>query len=201
MTNSDLLYDKISRFEWLLRRMQINGTTRFDPSRGQGKVLATLKKQDGISTKDLSYVLGITVTALNESLNRLEKAGLIEKRPNEHDKRVMLVYLTDEGRKETETGEAYNSINYLDCLTLDEQKNFENYLDRLIVSLETNLEEKSNKFAKHVKTVTEGRKKILGNGFYSSFHSTFDFPGFPGTLDSYVEMKLADEGDNEDLSF
>lgn len=57
-------------------------------SRGQGRVLAILKKKDNITTKDLAILLGISISALNLLLNRLKKSGFIVKEPSKEDKRV-----------------------------------------------------------------------------------------------------------------
>ena len=70
----------------------------FDPNRGRGRILALLKYSDGISTKEIAHILDIRVSSLNETLARLESLGLIERKPSEKDKRVMLVYLTEEGK-------------------------------------------------------------------------------------------------------
>lgn len=49
-------------------------------SRGQGRILAILNQKDGISTKELSEILNINVTSLNETLNKLIKAGFIKRK-------------------------------------------------------------------------------------------------------------------------
>lgn len=93
------LYDKLTRLQWLLHKQQIKthtmGGPMADTSRGQGRILAVLKMKDGISTKDLSYLLGIRTSSLNELLAKLEKSGYITREPSKKDKRVMLIYLTD----------------------------------------------------------------------------------------------------------
>lgn len=46
------------------------------------------------SFADLSYLLGIR----QQSLNKLEKSGYVERRPSEADRRVMVVHLTEKGK-------------------------------------------------------------------------------------------------------
>ncbi len=65
---------------------------------GQNRVLAALMMQDGTSQKDLAYLLGIRPQSLSEALAKLEESGMIERRHNEEDRRVVNVYLTDAGR-------------------------------------------------------------------------------------------------------
>lgn len=64
-------------------------------SRGQGRVLAILKRKDNISTKNLAIILGISVSALNSLLTKLEKNGYVIKEASTEDKRVLLVKLTE----------------------------------------------------------------------------------------------------------
>ncbi len=105
-----------------------------DTTRGQGRVLAMLKIQPDISTKDLSYLLGIRITSLNELLNKLEKSGYITRVPSEADKRVMIIHLTEKGKNAQQTEPDRGDI--FTCLTEEEQKTFAGYLDRMIASLE-----------------------------------------------------------------
>ena len=105
-----------------------------DTTRGQGRIIAVLKLQDGISTKDLSYLLGVRVSSLNELLSKLEKSGHITREASEQDKRVMLVKLTEKGRS-AEEPETIDSGAIFDCLSEDEQQAFGEYLDRVIAAL------------------------------------------------------------------
>lgn len=63
---------------------------------GQGRVLALLKIQPEIATKDMAYLLGIKQQSLNELLKKLEKSGYVKRKPSKEDKRVMIVCLTNE---------------------------------------------------------------------------------------------------------
>jgi DNA-binding MarR family transcriptional regulator len=132
------LYEKITRFQWLWHKQRTRGHAAggpmADPTRGQGRILALLKMQDGVSTKDLSYLLGIRVSSLNELLAKLEKGGYAVREPSEADKRVMLVKLTEKGkdekRQETDTADIFG------CLSGEEQETLGEYLDRVIAALE-----------------------------------------------------------------
>ena len=65
----------------------------------QWGVLVALWEQDGLSLSELakrSFFDGPTMTGI---VDRLEKAGLVERRRDSTDRRVISVYLTDEGRK------------------------------------------------------------------------------------------------------
>jgi DNA-binding MarR family transcriptional regulator len=107
-----------------------------DPHRGQGRILAMLKMKPEISQRELTYLLGTSKQSLAESLVKLEKSGCITREPSGEDKRVMIIKLTDDGKKaadfvdfENETGAAEK---ILDCLTDDELTAFSGYLGRVI---------------------------------------------------------------------
>ena len=132
------LYEKLTRLQWLLHKQQIRGYAdrgpMADTTRGQGRILAVLKLRDGISTKDLSYLLGVRVSSLNQLLAKLERNGHVTREPSEQDKRVMLVKLTDKGRS-AEEPDAVDIGDIFGCLSDEEQRVFGEYLDRVITVL------------------------------------------------------------------
>lgn len=132
------LYEKLARLQWLLHRQRMSEIMDYGPfadtSKGQGRVLALLKIQPEISTKDLTYLLGIRQQSLNELLNRLEKGGYVERKPSETDKRVMMVYLTEKGKNVQQPEPEPQNI--FTCLNESEQVAFGEYLERIIADLE-----------------------------------------------------------------
>ena len=144
------LYEKISRLQWLFQKQHLKSRASAGPvadaTRGQGRILAFLKIKDGISTKDLSYLLGIRISSLNELLAKLEKTGYITREPSETDKRVMLIHLTEKGRQEEEDPDGGDIFS---CLSPEEQAAFGEYLDRIMAALEKDLgidDERDNMF-------------------------------------------------------
>lgn len=135
------LYEKLSRLQFLFQKLQFKAHITVGPmadtSRGQGRILAFLKLKDGISTKDLSYLLGIRISSLNELLVKLEKNGYITREPAESDKRIILIRLTQKGREEEPQQD--NRKDIFHCLSSEEQDLFGQYLDRVINELEAAL--------------------------------------------------------------
>lgn len=135
------LYEKLSKLRWLLRKRRLRDYATdgpmADPTHGQGRILALLKMQDNLSTKDLSYLLGIRVSSLNEQLAKLEKSGYITREAYEADKRIMLVKLTAKGKTEKHKKKDYSDI--FNCLSDDEQNNLGQYLDRMAAALENEI--------------------------------------------------------------
>jgi DNA-binding MarR family transcriptional regulator len=140
------LYDKLFRLQWLMKRRHLQSFAEFgpmaDPTRGKGRVLAILKMQEEISTKDLSYLLGIRQQSLNELLNKLEKGGFVTRTQSDSDRRVMMVKLTEKGKSTKEESVDFGGV--FDCLTEDERIAFGKYLDKIIEALEAQLGEESD---------------------------------------------------------
>ncbi len=130
------IYEKLSTLQWLMKRRQMFSQAQSgpfaDPARGQGRILAMLKIQPEIKTRELAYLLGIRQQSLNELLNKLEKSGYVERKPSENDKRVMVVHLTEKGKKIQQPETDYEEI--FDCLSLEELQQFGEYLDRIIAA-------------------------------------------------------------------
>ena len=130
------IYEKLSTLQWLMKRRQMSSQAQFgpfaDPARGQGRILAMLKIQPEITTKDLAYLLGIRQQSLNELLNKLEKSGHVERKPSGTDRRVMVVHLTEKGKRVEQPEPDYKET--LSCLSPEELQQFGEYLDRIIAA-------------------------------------------------------------------
>lgn len=147
------LMGRLDRLYWLLHKQQRRKYTKTnpvsDPTKGQGRILAMLKLQDAISTKDLAFLLDIRVSTLNEMLSKLEKGDYIMREADPSDRRVMLVRLTDKGRN-AQQSENTPPADIIDCLDDQEQTNLCDYLDRLIAAIENELEPDSEDFFEHM---------------------------------------------------
>ncbi|MDR3314306.1 MAG: MarR family transcriptional regulator [Oscillospiraceae bacterium] len=151
----DDIYLKLARLQWLLHMQQLRGDAArdptVDPSRGQGRILAALKLQDGISAKDLAFVLGITVSSLNELLGKLEKNGYVTRASAEDDKRIILVRLTEKGRALEQADTLPESV--FTCFTPEELRTFGEYLERLTIALEEEIHDVPGFDAEHMEHI------------------------------------------------
>jgi MarR family transcriptional regulator, transcriptional regulator for hemolysin len=68
-------------------------------TRSQAWVIAYLSRADGMAQSDLAGQLDLGKVALGGLVDRLEAIALVERRPDERDRRVKRIYLTAEGRK------------------------------------------------------------------------------------------------------
>jgi MarR family transcriptional regulator, organic hydroperoxide resistance regulator len=66
--------------------------------RGQPPVLYVLHEQEGLTQSDLAARLEVAPATITKMLQRLERAGFVQRETDHEDQRVSRVYLTDAGR-------------------------------------------------------------------------------------------------------
>lgn len=100
------ILDREVRFAFLihdvsrLRRVMFDRIVReLGTSRSQWWVLAFLSRDDGSPQTNLADELDVGKVALGGLIDRLEEAGMVQRRPDPIDRRVKRVFLTKEGRK------------------------------------------------------------------------------------------------------
>jgi DNA-binding MarR family transcriptional regulator len=103
------------------------------------RVIAMVAMQEGISQKDLAFLLGIRPQTLGEMLQKLEEHGLIERQKSEEDGRVIEVRLTEQGRElAAEIAERRKLVaaDLFAVLSEEEKEQLASILDKLTVELE-----------------------------------------------------------------
>jgi len=65
--------------------------------RGQPPVLHALWDQDGLTHGELAQKLQVTPATITRMIQRMEKTGFVQRRPDASDQRVSRVYLTEAG--------------------------------------------------------------------------------------------------------
>lgn len=113
----------------------------FGLQRGEFDVLATLRRAGApftLTPTDLTEATMMTSGGMTARLDRLEKRGLIARRPNPEDRRGTLVSLTDQGRELVEAAvvpHAANEVRILSVLTPEEQAQLNDLLQKLRAGL------------------------------------------------------------------
>lgn len=74
---------------------------------GQPKLLSIIKKNEGITQKELAEKNLCTPATITGMLGKLEANHYVRRLPDEVDKRIMRVYLTPEGKKLADHSEAF----------------------------------------------------------------------------------------------
>lgn len=65
---------------------------------GQDHLLATLWERDGRTPGEIAAAVNVTAPAVTKMATRLVDAGLIVRRDDDHDNRLVRLWLTDAGR-------------------------------------------------------------------------------------------------------
>lgn len=110
---------------------------RLDPYRltpQQFCLLAFLWKQDALSQAELSDKTSIDRTTMGGLINRLQKDGLVERRPHPDDRRAYRICLTEPGKSlEQELGAIARSVRekFLAKLSAHEQHLLRDLLEKL----------------------------------------------------------------------
>jgi len=99
---------------------------------------------DGISMSGLANRLGLDTSTLTRNIQKLEKLDLVRRKQDKNDKRILVVYLTDNGRDKVEKIEEslldlnFSMMKYID---LDDQENIPEMLEKLVWAMDCIREE------------------------------------------------------------
>lgn len=77
----------------------IHCSTKPSNFRGQGRIIELIAQHEGCAQRDLAALARIKPGSLTEVLERLERNRYVVRRRDEHDRRVIRVYLTERGRR------------------------------------------------------------------------------------------------------
>jgi DNA-binding MarR family transcriptional regulator len=65
---------------------------------GQAICLRIVARRDGLSQRELGAMLHLTPPTVTSMLQRMERSGLIQRRPDPDDQRVARIHITPDGR-------------------------------------------------------------------------------------------------------
>lgn len=105
----------------------------------QGRILFVLWERDGIPIKELSKKTQLSKSTLTSMLDRLEGAGHIVRDPSSEDRRIILVRLTEENKRQKDK---YDLVSgemielYYEGFIWKEIEEFEGYLRRILENLQ-----------------------------------------------------------------
>ena len=104
----------------------------------QFMTLLELWEGDGLTQKDLVQRLDVEQATMANTLNRMERDGLIEREENPKDRRARVIRLTDKARgREADAKATANQVNgiALSGLSEDERRVFVKTMTRVIGAL------------------------------------------------------------------
>ncbi|OCT16475.1 MarR family transcriptional regulator [Paenibacillus pectinilyticus] len=113
----------------------------YDVYPGQPPLLLALSVEDGLSHSELASRIHNKRATLSVMVDRMEKTGLVERRPDPDDQRVTRVYLTDKGKEVT--------VHVKEAIKETDDRTFSNFLPeeillfrRLLLQMQDNLRPK-----------------------------------------------------------
>jgi len=124
----------------LHRQLMMTTLAARDTHPGQAICLRFLSANDGVTQRDLADSLHLARPTVSKMLQAMERAGAIERRPDEHDQRLTRVHLTPAGH-ELETGlravSAATINETVGALPERDRRELERLLDALSASIST----------------------------------------------------------------
>lgn len=140
----DFLLAQVSRLHHTRVHQLLEGLGLY---RGQPRVLHILWDQDGLTHKALAAIMQITPATITRMIQRMEKAGFVQRHLDAADQRISRVYLTDAGRAVQAQVEAtWRQMEQDDFagFTADELVVLRGFLQRMRANLENAIEQNTN---------------------------------------------------------
>ncbi|MDO1605730.1 MarR family transcriptional regulator [Lactobacillus sp. YT155] len=106
----------------------------YDNTRGQYRLLNLLTQHDGLTNAEITELLDIKPSSVSLQVKALEERGFIERKASETDKRIQLIYLTEDGKKRIKKGDSQVDLiseEILTGLSEDEQKQLAQLLKKI----------------------------------------------------------------------
>lgn len=85
-----------------IARMYNQQASKQDITTSIGFVLLNISSKDGTPATKIAPLMGLEARSLTRVLKNMESKGLIFRRPDEHDKRSVRIFLTDKGKEKKE---------------------------------------------------------------------------------------------------
>jgi DNA-binding MarR family transcriptional regulator len=134
---------RVLRLSRLFERGLATAFARYHINGGEFDVLATLRRvggEEGLSASALASRCMLSSAAMTNRLDRLETTGLVRRRADSADGRVVRISLTDTGRRlidEAFPEHAQNQERMLSMLSGDERRTLARLLARVLHAWET----------------------------------------------------------------
>ena len=151
---SNELHDSIQKLNrYMNRKMHKIFSENKGVDRGKIKLLKVIEKNNGIIQRDLAEILDMRPSSLTEMLVGLEKSYLIRREQDESDRRIMHVYIDEDGKKlleELKKEHSKTHENLFDSLNEEEKKSLLELINKINRSFEEEEKNYDKKDNKHV---------------------------------------------------
>lgn len=138
MLTDELLMRSLMRAMSRARRQPPENTAgerRLPFGKGFGHILDLLVERDGVSQQQLADAVGIRPQSVSEAIAAMEAHGFIRREPSTADRRVMLIYVTEQGREYHQKVSEERRIHakkYFSALEDEEKQTLYALLEKLI---------------------------------------------------------------------
>ncbi len=162
------LFKKVASMTWILHKYhqknhQNSGNKRRHYEKyTENRILALLKLQEEISSKELMFILGIPKYHYKEALEKMKKEDFILLTDSEND---TIVNLTEKGRLSEIKNEKSEFDSIFDCLSEEEKENFGHYIDTIVSSVKSKFEDNSDNDTEFFDNFHKGRDEFCSRDF------------------------------------
>ena len=108
--------------------------------RGQTHLLLLISQNNGASQGDLAEMMDVRPSSMTEMLMKMEQSGLVTRRQDDKDQRVMRIFLTENGKKIADESKATVddfTTKIFSCLTSEEQENMLNLIEKISSNIDS----------------------------------------------------------------
>ena len=140
------LFKKVASMTWVLHKYHQKNhhnpqnTKKHYEKYTENRILALLKLQEEISSKELMFILGIPKHHYKEAVEKMEKEEFIQLTDSENN---TIIKLTEKGRSAEIKNEKSEFDSIFDCLSEEEKENLGHYIDTIVSSVKSKFEEDS----------------------------------------------------------
>lgn len=99
MSHSETLASDFGRLFLRLHRLLDRRMARSGASLARTKVLMLVEREGPVRATDIAELFGLAPRTVTDSLDALERAGLLRREPDPADRRVKRISITEEGRR------------------------------------------------------------------------------------------------------
>ncbi len=146
--NAEQSFDFYIKSTWLaISKMYNQIAATHNSTQAHGFVLISIDKEEGTPSTKIAPLLGMEPTGLSRILKTLEEQGFIYRQKDDHDKRIIRIFLTEKGLEKRKIAvSAVKGFNehLMNCIS---QKHFEIFKQIMDVAGQCVEDYKSKKLA------------------------------------------------------
>ena len=128
----------LAQFSQIFRSVSDTFSEQVDASRGQAMVLCTVAMADGLTQSEIADQLSVQGATVTTMLQKMEEAGLVIRRRDPYDNRLVRVYLTEAGfQKERAINAQFGNMQELvfKGMSLEERALLRRWLQQIITNI------------------------------------------------------------------